>query len=140
MTEILLGARDETPDTVCGCCSRAASPVGVIHPPGQNVLWLCEICTPKLGLKVADMNPTKLIETEAQALDAAAARTMADVMDAMLTQLWAHGIRDLEALNSDLYAKVLADIAASADYREALRQTFLAYGHNIRTALTNLKD
>lgn len=140
MTEILLGAREETPEAICGCCGRVASRVGVIHPPGQNVLWLCEICTPRNGLKVADMNPTKLIETEAQALDAAAATTMSDVMDAMLTQLWAHGIRDLEALNSDLYGKVLADIAASADYREALRQTFLAYGHNVRTALTNLKD
>lgn len=140
MTEILLGAREETPEAICGCCGRMASSVGIIHPPGQNVLWLCEICTSKNGLKVAEMTPTKLVETEAQALDAAAATTMPDVMDAMLTQLWAHGIRDLEALNSDLYGKVLADIAASADYREALRQTFLAYGHNVRTALTNIKD
>lgn len=140
MTELLLGAREETPEAICGCCGRVASRVGVIHPPGQNVLWLCEICTPRNGLKVAEMTPTKLVETEAQALDAAAATTMSDVMDAMLTQLWAHGIRDLEALNSDLYGKVLADIAASADYREALRKTFLAYGHNVRTALTNLKD
>lgn len=140
MTEILLGAREETPEAICGCCARMASRVGVTHPPGQNVLWLCEICTPRNGLKVAEMNPTKLVETEALALDAAAATTMSDVMDAMLTQLWAHGIRDLEALNSELYGKVLADIAASADYREALRQTFLAYGHNVRTALTNLKD
>lgn len=140
MTEILLGAREETPVAICGCCARMASSVGVIHPPGQNVLWLCEICTTKNGLKVADMTPTKLVETEAQALDAAATKTMAEVMDAMLTQLWAHGIRDLEALNSDIYVKVLADIAASADYREALRQTFLAYGHNVRTALTNIRD
>lgn len=140
MTEILLGCREETPAAICGCCARMASSVGVIHPPGQNVLWLCEICTTKNGLKVADMNPTKLVETEAQALDAAAAKTISDVVDAMLTQLWAHGIRDLEAMNSNVFEKVLADMAKSPDYREALRQTFLAYGHNIRTALTNIKD
>lgn len=140
MTEILLGARDVTPEAICGCCARLASPVGVIHPIGQHVLWLCEICTPKNGIKVADMNPMKLVETETHALDAAAAETMADVIDAVFTQLWAHGIRDLEALNAEVFGKVLADIAASADYREALRKTFLAYGKNIRTALTNIRD
>jgi hypothetical protein len=117
-----------------------ASPVGVIHPIGQHVLWLCEICTPKNGIKVADMNPMKLVETETHALDAAAAETMGEVIDAVFTQLWAHGIRDLEALNADVFGKVIADIAASADYREALRKTFLAYGKNVRTALTNIKD
>lgn len=139
MTELLFGARDEQPQ-LCGCCSRMASSVGVIHPPGQNVLWLCEICTTKNGLKAADMNPMKLVETEAQALDAAAAQTMGDVMDAVFTQLWAHGVRDLEALNSENFGKIQADIAGSADYREALRKTFLAYGQNVRTALTNIKD
>lgn len=140
MTELLLGAREETPDAVCGCCARMASRVGVIHPPGQNVLWLCELCTPKQGLKVADMNPTKLIETEAEALDAAAAKTIEDVFDAALQILWGEGIRDLEAMNGDNYPVILGKIAASPDYREALRKTFLAYGQNVRTALTNMKD
>lgn len=140
MTDLLLGAREETPETVCGCCSRIACRVGVIHPPGQFVLWLCELCSPKLGLKVADMNPTKLIETEAQALDAATASTIEDVFDAALQILWGEGIRDLEAMNGDNYPKILAKIAQSPDYREAMRKTFLAYGQNVRTALTNLKD
>jgi hypothetical protein len=140
MTELLLGCREVTPEAICGCCARIATSVGVIHPRDQNVLWLCEICSPKHGLKVADMNPTKLSETEAQALDSAAAQTMADVVDAVFTQLWAHGIRDLEALNSEVFGKIISDIAASADYREAVRNTFLAYGQNVRTALTNMKD
>lgn len=140
MTEILLGARDETPDTVCGCCARVACTVGVIHPPGQNVLWLCELCTPKLGLKVADMNPVKLVETEAQALDAAAAQTIEDVFDAALQILWGEGIRDLEAMNGENYPVILGKIAQSPEYREAIRKTFLTYGQNIRTALTNVRD
>lgn len=140
MTELLFGAREETPDAICGCCARMASSVGVIHPPGQNVLWLCELCTAKNGLKVADMNPTKLVETEAQALDAAAAQTIADVFDAAMQILWGEGIRDLEAMNGDNYPVILKKIAESGDYREAIRKTFLAYGQNVRTALTNLKD
>ena len=140
MSEILLGAREETPAAICGCCARMSSSVGVIHPIGQNVLWLCEICTPKLGLKVADMNPMKLVETETAALNAAASKTMENMLDAILQILWGEGIRDLEAMNGDNYPVILKKIAESDDYREAIRNTFLAYGQNIRTALTNLKD
>jgi hypothetical protein len=140
VTELLLGARDETPEAICGCCARMASSVGVIHPPGQNVLWLCEICTTKNGLKVADMNPMKLIETEAQALDAAAGQTIEDVFDAVLQVLWGEGIRDLEAMNGENYPSIMSKIAQSPDYQEAIRKTFLAYGQNVRTALTNIRD
>ncbi len=138
MTEILVGARDEMP-VVCGCCSRLASSVGVIHPPGQNVLWLCELCNSKNGLKVADMNPVQLVETEAQALDAAAAQTIEDIFDAAMQVLWGEGIRDLEAMNGDNYPVILKKIAGSPDYREAMRKTFLTYASNIRTQLTNIK-
>lgn len=136
---ILLGAREETPEAICGCCARMACNVGVIHPPGQSVLWLCEFCSPRHGIKVADMNPAKLVETEAQALDAAAAQTVEDVFDAALQILWAEGVRDLEAMNGDNYPVILAKIAHSTDYHEALRKTFLAYGQHVRTALTNMK-
>ena len=137
MNELLLGARDELP-CVCGICTRTASSVGVIHPPGQHVLWLCELCTVKHGLKVADMNPTRLEETEMQALDTALSQTVSDIFDAALQILWGEGIRDLEAMNGDNYPGILAKIAASPDYREAVRKTFLAYGQNIRLGVTNV--
>lgn len=140
MSELLLGSREETPEAICGCCGRMACRVGVIHPPGQNVLWLCELCTPKQGLKVADMNPTKLEETETSALDTAAEKTISDVFDAVLQVLWGEGIRDLEAMNGDNYPVIMGKVAASTEYREALRKTFLAYGQNVRMALTNMKD
>jgi len=139
MTEILVGARDETP-LICGCCSRQASRVGVIHPPGQNVLWLCELCNPRNGLKVADMNPIKLLETEDKALEAAAAQTIEDVFDAAMQVLWAEGIRDLEAMNGSNYTTILKRIAGSAEYREAMRKTFLAYAGNVRLQLSNMKE
>ncbi len=138
MTEILFGQRDETPGT-CGLCSRAASPVGVLHPPGQNVLWLCELCVPATGMKVAEMNPLKLNETETQAIAQAAQQTVSDVVDAVFQQLWAAGIRDLEALNGDNYPKILAEIANSPGYADAMRATLIAYSGNIRTAVANLK-
>jgi len=139
MTEILLGARDEQPG-ICGCCGRIASPVGVLHPIGQNVLWLCEICTTKNGMKVAGMNPTKLVETEAKALDAAATATIEDIFDAALQVLWGEGIRDLEAMNGDNYPVILKKIASAPEYREAMRKTFLAYAAAIRTDLTNMRE
>jgi hypothetical protein len=43
-------------------------------------------------------------------------------------------------MNGDNYPVILKKIAESADYREAIRKTFLAYGQNVRTALTNFKD
>jgi hypothetical protein len=139
MTELLFGARDELP-AICGICSRVASPVGVTHPPGQHVLWLCELCTVKPALKVADMNPIKLTETEAQAIDAAAAKTVDDVISAAFGTLWGEGIRDLEALNGDNFPVVTAKIAASPEYRAALRDTLVAYTVAIRTAVANAKE
>lgn len=138
-TELLLGARDETP-AVCGVCSRKASSVGVLDPPGQNVLWLCETCTPKDGLKVAGMNPAKLSETEAAALGEAASQMADGIAACVLRCLWEEGIRDLDAVDGTCWPAILARLAADEDYRKAIRRLFLAYTLDLRTRLANTPD
>lgn len=135
-TELLLGARDETPQ-LCGLCARPASPVGVIHPPGQNVLWLCPLCNVRDALEVSAMNPARLSELEAAAIAEASASLAGEAADAVLETLWAQGIRDLDALDAARRDAAVAALAAAPAWQKTLRRAFLAYTIAIRRILAN---
>ena len=61
---MLIGHKSELPE-ICGLCNRATGYVGCMEKSGDLVLWLCDLCNAKSGLKVIDMKPNKLEEIEA---------------------------------------------------------------------------
>ena len=137
MTEPLIGQHTEQPE-ICGCCLRLASPVAV-YADRAHLLWLCQLCNTYHGMKVTAMNTQTVEQIEAIAIDKASSLTVEDVMSAMFTVLWGNGIRNLEAMNGENYKTIVAEIAASPDYRQALRKTLLAYSNHVRVAVVNTK-
>lgn len=139
MIETLVGSRDETA-CVCGVCARAALNVGVIERAGdQNILWLCDLCTGGLGLKVIDMDATRLAKIEEEAIAGAARDVAGAVAQNILAGLWAAGVRDLDSVSPEIYAAFLAALADDADYHAACRKLLTGYSNAVRRDLTIAK-
>lgn len=137
MSEILLGQRHPTCDTVCGICCRKAIPVGIVpQTPGMDPLWICRFCKPNNALKVDRMTQEKLLPIEdkciGKAIEASAQATLSPIFQA----IWELGIRDVADMTPEQYAQISERVVSSPEYREAVRQMFFAYGNFVRVSIT----
>lgn len=134
----VFGFRSEEP-LQCGLCSRATGYVGCMEKSGDLVLWLCELCNAKAGLKVIDMKPDKLEEIEAIGLSKAAGETATELLPAVLSALWDEGIRSLEEIDPERLRKATTTLTESREYAGAVRKLLLSYSATMRFEVAKAK-
>ena len=140
MAPVLTGRRSEFP-TICGVCAREATAIGIAAKGRKwRPMWMCGLCTIKLAMKVAQMSPIRLEETEAKALDEAIREHMEAIVAAVMATLWDNNIRDLDAITADRFAPMVEKIYVGGDFKLALTDMLVSYSNKVRLKMTNAKS
>lgn len=130
-TAQLLGAQDIQP-CICAVCARRSHGLAYGTKLGEPVWWLCDFCVYPSAMKVAEMNTVKLNQFEVMAMEHAAKECVEDLLGAVFQELWGQGIKNLEDMNGSNYPAVLANVAASQDYKAAIQKVLIEYSNKIR--------
>jgi hypothetical protein len=136
---VLVGRRTKTPST-CGVCGREATAIGISGRDRKlKPMWMCGLCSIKLTMKVAYMNPVRLEAAELAAMDEAIREHMEGIVAAVMSTLWENNIRDLDAITAERFSPMVEKIYEGGDFKAALLDTFVSYSNKMRLKLTNEK-
>jgi hypothetical protein len=106
---------------------------------GDLVLWLCELCNAKSGLKVIDMKPNKLEQIEAIGLSKAADEIAPKAIEMILSMLWEGGIRSIEEIDPETLERATAELRQSKDFAGLVRELLLTYSATMRFEVAKVK-
>lgn len=84
---------------------------------------------------MSQINPAKLREIEATALQASARQEADNMIGAVVTVLWNAGVRDLSAVSAEKAAACAEALGTDTEYLAAIFRLFLGYTNTVRKAV-----
>jgi hypothetical protein len=140
---IILGRRGDKEPYTCAICGRRATGGGYVSKPwgkaDQPIAWVCEDADhlPSIDCirairKVYDMAKKNLDIYEERAIERATRDAIDPLFATLLDALFEGGVRNLEDMDAESYAKI-ADAAAKSDkMREVMTGFLKGFGNSIR--------
>lgn len=132
------GNKKDAQPFVCGVCGRRAWAIGYVKKHGDSIMWLCRDpeCI-EVASEVYEMKPKDLDRYEETAVSTAKQKSVDPLFEAMLGSLWKSGVRSLDDMNAEAFAKSVKAALDGPELQRALIGFLQEYSASIKKQLTD---
>lgn len=134
MTILFAEMNDPAPVTCC-ICARSAGTTGIAIKKGEKtkVAWLCDDkdCRSQAEATMA-LKQKSLDHYEKTAITEAKAKIINSLFDALLGAIWENGPRDLNQMDDESFAKIIAFSKDSKDLEKTFENFLFEYSSSLR--------